>query len=150
MSELPSKHSVQTENSHSKSVVADRIVFFDGVCGLCNSTVNFLLDRDRHLALHFAPLQGETARSLLSDGARDLNSIAFLEGGRVYRHSTAIVRILDALPQPWPILGGCLWLVPSPIRNLGYSLVARFRYRLFGKHETCRMPTPEDRERMLD
>jgi predicted DCC family thiol-disulfide oxidoreductase YuxK len=126
------------------------ILFFDGVCGLCNKAVDFVLVRDRQGSIKFAPLQGDTARQLLSP--RDLEKldtmILWVEG-RAYRKSAAAVRILWRLSPGWQVLGTLLWLIPLPVRNLGYSLVARNRYRIFGKRETCRFPTAEEKLRFL-
>ncbi len=141
----------QTESESTRSVPEnDPIVFFDGVCGLCNGTVNFLLNHDKHRVLKFAPLQGETAQRLLPEEQRDLNSIVFLNHGKAWRCSSAICRIFWKLPAPWSFLGTLLWVIPKPIRDVGYKLVAKSRYRLFGKNETCRMPSPEDQGQMLE
>jgi len=126
------------------------IVFFDGVCGLCNFWVDFLIARDPDGRLAFAPLQGETARQLLTDADRQqLHSLVLWTQQKAYRKSAAVVRILWHLGGFWNVLGTLLWLVPLPIRNLGYDVVAKNRYRLFGKKETCRMPTPAERTRLL-
>lgn len=126
------------------------ILFFDGVCGLCNKAVDFVLIRDRRGCIKFAPLQGDTARSLLpSADCEDLNTMVLWVKGRTYRKSAAAVRVMWQLGPVWQVLGTLLWLIPLPLRNLGYSLVARNRYRLFGKKETCRMPTQEERLRFL-
>ncbi|HUQ68246.1 MAG TPA: DCC1-like thiol-disulfide oxidoreductase family protein [Planctomycetaceae bacterium] len=126
------------------------IVFFDGVCGLCNFWVDFLISRDPDGRLAFAPLQGETARQLLSESDRQsLHSLVLWTQPWAYRKSAAVVRIAWQLGGVWSVLGTMLWLVPLPIRNLGYDVVARNRYRLFGKKETCRMPTPAERTRLL-
>lgn len=126
------------------------ILFFDGVCGLCNKAVDFVLARDVEGHFQFAPLQGETARQLLSPSdASDLSSMVLLIEGRTYRRSSAAVRILWQLSFGWQLLGTLLWLIPLPIRNLGYRLIACNRYRFFGRHETCRMPTPAERSRFL-
>ena len=125
------------------------IVFFDGVCGLCNWSVDFLLRRDRDAIFQFAPLQGETAERLLTPEERDLNSIVFRDGQQTFRHSAAVVRLLWKLPQPWSTLGTALWLIPKPIRDLGYFLTSKYRYRLFGKHDVCRMPKEGEAKRML-
>ena len=126
------------------------ILFFDGVCGLCNKSVDFVLARDVEGHFQFAPLQGETARQLLSPSdASDLSSMVLLIEGRTYRRSSAAVRILWQLSFGWQLLGTLLWLIPLPIRNLGYRLIACNRYRFFGRHETCRMPTPAERSRFL-
>ena len=127
-----------------------RILFFDGVCGLCSWSVDFVMKRDRQGDFQFAPLQGETAVNLLTPSdVADLNTMVLWVGGRTYRKSTAAVRVLWRLSIPWQIVGTLLWLVPLPLRNLGYSIVASNRYRLFGKHDTCRMPTPAERTRFL-
>lgn len=127
-----------------------RVVFFDGVCGLCNWSVDFVLKRDRQGDFQFAPLQGETARTLLTESdLQNLHTIVLLVGTRTYRKSSAVVRVLWQLGAMWRILGTALWLIPLPIRNLGYSIVASNRYQLFGKKDQCRLPTPEERSRFL-
>jgi len=126
------------------------IVYFDGVCGFCNHTVDFLLRRDRRARLRFSPLQGETAKAqLASEDRAGLGSLIVSRGDRTFRRSAAVVRILWELPYPWPLLGWALWLVPLPLRDLGYRLFARFRYRLFGRLEACRLPQPGEAERFL-
>jgi predicted DCC family thiol-disulfide oxidoreductase YuxK len=133
----------------SEDAVAS-ILFFDGVCGLCNKSVDFVLVRDRRGTIKFAPLQGDTARSLLTPADREnLNTMVLWVKGQSYRKSAAAVRVLWRLSLGWQILGTLLWLIPLPLRNLGYSLIARNRYRFFGKKETCRMPSPEERQRFL-
>lgn len=132
------------------TTTATPIVFFDGVCGLCNSSVDFVLRRDKAGRIRFAPLQGETAAKLLPSADREgLDSLVFWDNGRLYRRSSAIVRILWRLGPLWRFLGSLLWVVPVPLRNVGYRLVAKRRYRMFGKKETCRLPTPEERDRLL-
>ena len=134
----------------SENTNQDAIVFFDGVCGLCNHTVNFLMSRDRRGVLKFAPLQGDTAARLVPDKARqDLNSFVFANNERLYYRSGAMARILMRIGGPWRILGAILWLIPWPIRDVGYRIVAALRYKLFGKHESCRLPTSEERSRFL-
>jgi predicted DCC family thiol-disulfide oxidoreductase YuxK len=126
------------------------IIFYDGVCGLCNRFVDSLLKRDTQALFLFAPLQGETAQRLLSKSDTEmLGSIVFREQGRTFRRSTAVVRVFRKLGGVWACLGWGLWIVPKPLRDLGYKLVAVNRYRLFGKKETCRLPTPQERSRFL-
>ncbi len=138
-------------NSTPENTEQDAIVFFDGVCGLCNHTVNFLMSRDRRAVLKFAPLQGETAAKLVPDTVRhDLNTFVFANSGRLYYRSGAMARILMRIGGIWRILGVVLWFIPWPLRDAGYRIVAAFRYKLFGKHESCRLPTPEERSRFLD
>ncbi|MBL8848059.1 MAG: DUF393 domain-containing protein [Planctomycetaceae bacterium] len=144
--------SAGSDKSRVGAVATDGpIVFFDGVCGLCNSSVDFVLRHDPQGRLRFAPLQGETAARLLpADDRANLGSLVLWEDGRAYRRSTAVVRILTKLGGIWAVLGAALWVIPSPLRNAGYRVVAKLRYRLFGKKETCRLPSPEERGRILD
>ena len=139
---------------------ADRptnVVFFDGVCGLCNCLVEFVLSRDRRGAIRFAPLQGETAKEVLSgewqvvsDGQKPITTIVWLDSSsREFIRSAAAIRVLWRLGGVWWLIGWLLWLIPLPLRDLGYRMIAASRYRLFGKKETCRMPTPAERERFL-
>ncbi len=126
------------------------VVFFDGVCGLCNVSVDFILARDTHQRFRFAPLQGETARQVLPAADRErLDTLVLLTERAAYRRSAAVVRILWRLPGVWPVLGALLWLIPGPLRDLGYRIVSANRLSWFGKKETCRLPTPEERERFL-
>lgn len=127
------------------------IVFFDGVCGLCNTTVDFIVRHDRYQRLACAPLQGSTAQRYLTPAIREeLNTLVLrLPDGQQYQRSAAVVRILWRLGGVWKLAAAALWLVPLPLRNLGYRLVAKWRYRLFGHRETCRLPTPEDADRLL-
>ena len=127
-----------------------RILFFDGVCGLCNWSVDFVLRRDLNYDFQFAPLQGDTARALLTaTDVEDLSSLVLLVGDRTFRKSAAVVRILWQLGPLWACLGTILWLIPLPLRNLGYTIVASNRYQMFGKKESCRIPTMEERARFL-
>lgn len=126
------------------------VVFFDGVCGMCNHFVDFLLRHDREQVFLFAPLQGEVAKRHLDQAdTEDLKSIVLIKNGKVFRHSSAVVQVLCAMPGLWKVAGYCLWLIPAPLRDLGYRMVAKIRYRVFGKKESCRLPTPEERARFL-
>lgn len=136
------------DNRNEEAV--DSILFFDGVCGLCNKSVDFVMARDHRQTIKFAPLQGDTARSLLTPAdIQNLNTMILWVKGRTYRKTAAAVRVMWRLSLVWQILGTLLWLIPLPLRNLGYTLVARNRYRFFGKKETCRLPTREERLRFL-
>ena len=127
------------------------ILFFDGVCGLCNRFVDFVLKHDRHGRVCVAPLQGPTAAaSLPEEIVQGLDTVVLLDGESSYIRSSAIVRIFWKIGGLWSILGTLLWLIPKPLRDLGYKIVARSRYRLFGKKETCRLPTSAERARFID
>lgn len=137
-------------DSDRVNLTVDQVVFFDGVCGMCNKTVNFLMARDCAEKLKFAPLQGSTATEFVPTEIREhLNTFVFLQSGKLHLRTAALIRILWVLGGVWGVLGSLLWLVPSPLRNLGYRFVARIRYRLYGKSESCRLPTPAERNRFL-
>ena len=127
------------------------ILFFDGVCGLCNRFVDFSLKHDPHGRVLFAPLQGKTAAELLSKSdLENLDTVMFYENGNRSRRSTAIVKLLSGVGGFWNVLAWLLWLIPRPLRDFGYRLTAKNRYRFFGQKETCRLPTAEERARFLD
>jgi predicted DCC family thiol-disulfide oxidoreductase YuxK len=132
---------------------AHHVVFFDGVCGLCNRAVAFLLKRDRRDRLRFAPLQGETARRLLppvGGSPDDLDTMYVLTSdGRLLRRSRAILFAGAALGGPWSLLA-LLQVIPRPLADWLYERVARVRYRVFGRLETCAIPAPEVRARFLE
>lgn len=127
------------------------ILFFDGVCGLCNRFVDFVLKYDSRGRVLFAPLQGTKAAETLPEGiVRGLDTVVLLDGDQCHIRSSAVVRIFWNLGGSWSVLGTLLWLIPKPLRDLVYKAVARSRYRLFGQKETCRLPTPDERARFLD
>ncbi len=131
------------------TTLPSKILFFDGICGLCNRTVDFLLSRDRHGTIHFAPLQGRIASTVLSARIRlDLDTVIFWNEGRILKRSSAVLQSLSAVGLPWS-MARVLLLVPRVIRDFAYDVVASNRYAWFGKRETCRMPSPEDRKRIL-
>ena len=127
------------------------VVLFDGVCNLCNGSVQFILKRDPRGRFRFASLQSETGRSLMAEHGLDpdvLSSVLLVEDGRVWRESSAALRIARHLPGGWKLLR-VFAVVPRPLRDAVYRWIARNRYRWFGKTETCWLPTPELRERFL-
>lgn len=126
------------------------IVFFDGVCGLCNTMVDFFIRKDKKRRLLFAPMQGSTARGILSDEEITLlNSFVLFEGGKKYYKSAAALRIYGKLGGLWPLMKVFI-VVPRFIRDSVYNIVAQHRYDWFGKKETCRIPTLEERGVILD
>lgn len=129
------------------------VVLFDGVCNLCNSSVQFIIDRDPAATLRFASLQSEAAAALLRRHGLppiegDPDSILLVEDGTVYSHSSAALRIARRLSGAWKALY-VFMVIPRPLRDLVYRFIARNRYRWFGKSEMCRVPTPELRSRFL-
>jgi len=128
-----------------------RIVLYDGVCGLCDRLVQFLVARDRERMLRYAPLQGDTAARLRERHGEiptDLDTMVFVDESGVYLRSRAFARIARYLPMPWR-LGAVLRFVPRFLADAVYGLVARSRYRIFGKVEACGLPTKEERQLLL-
>lgn len=126
------------------------VLFFDGVCGLCNRFVDLALSRDRSGTLLFAPLQGRTARDVLGpESGEQLETVVLADDRGVHRRSSAVVRVLWRLGGWRRAAAALLWVIPRPIRDMGYRCVVRNRYRWFGRKEACRMPTPEERDRFL-
>lgn len=128
------------------------IVLFDGVCNLCNGAVQFLLRRDRGRRFRFASLQSATGQELLRRHGLDtdlLQTIVVLEGGRVRLRSDAALLLARRLPWPWPLLAVFV-VCPRPLRDALYALVARNRYRWFGRRESCMLPSAETAARFLD
>ena len=134
------------------------IVFYDGVCGLCNRLVQFLLKRDTHDRLRFASLQSDFASKVLSRHGidpKDLDTVHVVENydqatERVLNRSDAILRAGRELGGLWSFASKLGSVVPRPLRNLFYRFVATNRYRVFGKYETCMLPQPEHRGKFLD
>ena len=125
-----------------------RVVLFDGVCGLCNAWVDFILKRDPCGSFKFAPLQGEYASQVAPEQSTDLKSIVYICSGKKYTKTGAVLRILRDLGGVWKIFW-VFWLIPSFIRDFFYSIVASNRYRIFGQKETCRIPSAGEKERFL-
>lgn len=128
-----------------------RIVLFDGVCGLCHGLVRLLVRIDRDRVLRYAPLQGDTAallRSLYPQIPNDIDTAVLVEDGVVYLRSRAVIATCRGLGWPWRALSVLSWL-PSFVTDAVYRLVARVRYRVFGKLDACAIPAPEQRELFL-
>ena len=129
----------------------ETIVLFDGVCNLCNGSVQFLLRRDRRRRFRFAALQSAAGRALLERHGlptETLETIVVLEGGRARVRSDAALHLARRLPWPWPVLAA-FWILPRPLRDALYGFVARHRYRWFGRTESCMLPTPDVADRFL-
>jgi predicted DCC family thiol-disulfide oxidoreductase YuxK len=127
------------------------IIFFDGVCNFCNASVHFIIRHDRTGAFRFAPLQSNIGRQVLSrfPELQRVESIVLVEGGRCYIESSAVLRIAKQLDGFWKAIY-VLKIVPRPLRDAVYRMIAKNRYRWFGKQEACMVPTKEIRERFLN
>lgn len=134
----------------------ENIIFFDGVCSLCNGFIDFLIKRDTHRRLRYAPLQGFTATERLpmtrvkiakSDGP-SFSSVVYLKNGVMLSQSAAVIEILSDLGGMWRLVS-VLKFIPGSIRDAGYTFIATRRYKWFGKREACRVPTKQERSLFL-
>lgn len=129
---------------------AQAILYFDGECGLCNRWVNFMLNHDRQRLYRYAPLQGETARLRLGiEPGTPLKTLVVENASGQYRRTAAVWRILVSLGGWCAVAGHLLRFVPPFLRDLGYNAVAATRYFWFGRHDTCRLPKPDERALFL-
>jgi predicted DCC family thiol-disulfide oxidoreductase YuxK len=128
------------------------IVLFDGICNYCNYWVNFAVRRDSKQKLLFTPLQGETAKRLLPQyniSPTALSSVILIDKEKAYTQSTAALRMSRYLDGGWKLLYGLI-IIPKPIRDFFYKIIARNRYKWYGKRDECMVPSPELRDRFLE
>ena len=128
------------------------IVVFDAQCLLCSRWVRFLLRHDRAGRFRFASIQGDTGRALLGAaglGVEHLETLLLVDGTRSWQHTATILRVLHGLGWPWRA-AWVAWLVPRPLRDAAYRMVARNRYALFGRSATCLVPSAEHAARFMD
>jgi predicted DCC family thiol-disulfide oxidoreductase YuxK len=137
------------------------LVVYDGECGFCNRSIRWLLRLDRKDRLRFAPSTDPAVAELLAGhGVRPFGQDPARETMLVFRNvgtpieellvrSNAILACLRVLPQPWRMLGAMLRLIPRPLRESAYRFIARERYRIWGRYETCPIPTPEESRHFL-
>ncbi|MFN2444857.1 MAG: thiol-disulfide oxidoreductase DCC family protein [Vicinamibacterales bacterium] len=125
------------------------LIVFDGVCGLCNGWVDFLLRHDRAGVFRFTPFQSEDGQRVLAEhGLLAGESVVLVVGGRAWRDSSAILEILRRLGGMWSLAYVGV-IIPRALRDTLYQFVARRRYRWFGRRQACRIPTPQERKRFL-
>ncbi|MBL7978712.1 MAG: thiol-disulfide oxidoreductase DCC family protein [Bacteroidetes Order II. Incertae sedis bacterium] len=127
------------------------LILFDGVCNLCNASIQFIIDRDRKGLFRFASLQSDLGFSLRKSfdlASEEVDSVILIMEGRAFTHSDAALTIAKYLDGAWPMLFGLI-VLPRFIRDGIYRFIARNRYKWFGKREHCRIPTPELRARFL-
>jgi predicted DCC family thiol-disulfide oxidoreductase YuxK len=132
------------DNKHS-------VVLFDGVCNFCNSSVNFIMDRDKNDRFRFAALQSDAGTDLQKQYGLDpneLSSFILVEDGRYFTKTTAALRVGKHLGFPWNLFYPLIFIPPF-LRNISYNIIASYRYKWFGKKDACRLPTAEERARFL-
>jgi len=128
------------------------IILFDGVCNLCNGSVNFVLDRDKKKKFKFGALQSDIGKELLRkynvQHSVNYDSVVLIKNNKVYKKSSAALEVAKHLGGIWPALY-VFKIIPSFIRDFIYDLISKNRYRIFGRTETCRLPEPGIKERFL-
>lgn len=127
------------------------IILFDGVCNFCNSSINFVIRHDKKNHFRFAPLQSETGKQLLQQfeaGELPLDSIVLIENNKLYKQSTAVLKIAKQLGGAYRLLYGFV-ILPRFLRDAVYKYVAKNRYKWFGKKDSCMIPTKEIREKFI-
>lgn len=145
-------NSIQGITTMTQNSLPARIVIFDGVCNLCEFSVNFIYERDRKGKFTFTPAQSPLGQKLLQKyqiNTDKLDTVVLVKHDRVYSRSTAAFKIAEELDPPWNTLQFFSWL-PLAIRDYLYDWIARNRYKWFGKKESCMIPTKELKSRFLE
>ncbi len=127
------------------------IILFDGVCNFCNFWVNFIIKRDVNKKFKFASLQSEAGIGLTEKYSienKDIDSVILIEDNKYFIKSEAALKIVKELTLYWRILY-CIKIFPPPVRNFVYDIVAKNRYMLFGRRDSCRIPTEEEKSRFI-
>jgi predicted DCC family thiol-disulfide oxidoreductase YuxK len=134
------------------NIASGAIVIFDGVCKLCTRSVQWILKFEADAQLRFMPLQSDAGQRTLRQfgfDPEDAQTFVLLSHGRVYTRSDAALRIAAHFRPPWKYLT-LLRIIPRPIRDAFYRLIAGYRYRIFGRRESCMLPPPDARERFIE
>ncbi|WP_316806274.1 thiol-disulfide oxidoreductase DCC family protein [Pedobacter agri] len=128
------------------------VIFFDGVCNLCNASVQFAIKHDKNDVFKFTALQGNYAKTILPKfdiNLERINSIILVENNQLYTKSSAALRIARKLNGLWPMLYAFM-IIPKFIRDWFYDIIAKNRYKWWGRQESCWVPTPELKQRFYD
>lgn len=132
-------------------MIKPSIIFFDGVCNLCNASIDFIIKRDKNNRFLVGALQDQHSRKVLANyqvNENYLDSLVLLQDKRIFYKSTAALKIAKELSGLWPIFYPLIYL-PEGMRDTIYDWIASNRYSWFGKKNTCRLPTPEERAKFL-
>ena len=124
-----------------------KVIVFDGICGLCNKSVKLLIKLDTNKIFQYTSLQGEFVKTLNIEA--DIDSIIFYDDETVYYKSTAILKILRSLGGVW-VVTNIFYLIPVSIRDFFYDVIAKYRYKIFGKMQSCRMPNSSEEKLFLE
>ncbi|CAN5240328.1 thiol-disulfide oxidoreductase DCC family protein [soil metagenome] len=127
------------------------VVLFDGICNFCNDKINFIIRHDKNDYFRFAALQSETGKKMLDERGIDMSdpdTFILIENGKVYDRTSAALRIAKKLNGGWPLFYALI-IIPPFLRDIAYKIVARNRYKWWGKKESCMIPTPEIRQKFI-
>ncbi len=143
----------EKEQTRFQEVASNKtIILFDGVCNLCNSAINFVIDKDKQDNFYFASLQSEFGQALLTHFDRntnDFDSMIVYENGKIKTKSTAALRIAAGLSGGWKYFR-VFNIIPIFLRNGVYNLIAKNRYKWFGQKNECRIPTPKLKAKFIE
>jgi len=120
-----------------------KIIIFDGICNLCNRSIGLLIAVDKEKQFKYTSLQGEYVKKLKIK--EDIDSIVFYEDGALYYKSTAILEIFRSLGGVW-VFTNILYVIPRFLRDIIYDFIAKYRYKIFGRRQSCRMPNKDEEE----
>ncbi len=138
---------------HDEEIKRQKIILFDGVCNLCNGSVNFILKHERSALFRFASIQSETGKTLLQwcKLPKDFSeAVIYIENGNIHQGSTAALKIGQRLKFPWSMFSSVGLLVPRIIRDWVYHQIGTHRYQWFGKRDVCMVPTKELKARFYE
>jgi len=134
------------------NIIKNHTAFFDGICNLCNGGVRFIIKHNKKKNIHFVSLQSELSQKFLTQNNRDIqdfNTMIYLSEGIIYERSSAILRIIKELDFPYRLFYVSV-LIPPFIRDAIYNVIAQKRYDLFGKKDSCMIPSDELKERFYE
>jgi predicted DCC family thiol-disulfide oxidoreductase YuxK len=134
------------------SALPPRIILYDGACALCDASVKFCLPRDKAGRLYYCAVQSPLGQRLVAEAGldpADPASFIFLKDGETLLRSTGALAVGRELCGPWPVLARIGWLVPRPLRDLVYDVIASNRTKWFGARELCLIASPQERQRFL-
>ena len=130
----------------------NNIIIFDGVCNLCNASVQFIIKRDTKGIFKFLPLQSDKTHKILQQfniDFKNIDTVILIKDNNIFGRSDAALEIVDSFDYPWKAFY-FLTIIPKFVRDWVYDIIARHRYRWFGKRETCMIPTDDIKTRFLD
>ncbi len=130
-----------------------KIIFFDGVCNLCNGFIDYVINRDKNKTIYYATLQSDIAKTQLEEYnislEKEYTTIYYYANNKLYSKSSAILQIFLQLSMFHKIMSRIFWIIPKFIRDAIYGFISKNRYSFFGKKETCRLPTEQERKQFL-